>query len=285
MAGRNPMAGLGVPDAMRQSIAGQARFTEGADTGAPFHLFRTPKMKPLTFVLIHGAWHTGEDLADVAQALRREGHVVHTPTLLGNGAGDSRQVTLSQVIDHLAAWFRANAITDAILYSHSYGGMVATGTYDRLPEGTVRRLIYHCSFVPNDGESLIDLCPPAFQSFWHEARQPDGGVMLPYIVWREALMNDADEDLARRTHARMGAHPFNTVAEKIRLSRNPAAFPCGKSYIKSQWDWGQPPSLLGYYRFVERLGLYRHIEMGGGHEVCLTDPEGLARHIYLAGRD
>jgi hypothetical protein len=105
------------------------------------------------------------------------------------------------------------------------------------------------------------------------------------MVWREALMNDADEDLAKSTHASLVPHPFNTVHDKIKLSRNPEAFPCGKSYIKSQWDWGQPPSLLGYYRFVERLGLYRHVEMGGSHETCFTDPVGLAEHIIIAGRD
>lgn len=242
-------------------------------------------MKAYTFVLVHGAWHSGDALSDVAQALRRRGHIVYTPTLLGNGPQDRRDVTLSQVIEGLIAFYQEHNIQDAIMYAHSYGGMVATGAYDRLPEGRVRRLIYHCAFVPNDGESLIDLCPPAFQTFWHEARQPDGGVTLPYMIWREALMNDADEDLARRSYALMQPHPFGTVAEKIKLSRNPVDFGCGKSYIKSQWDWGQPPSLLGYYRFVERLGLYRHIEMAGGHEVCLTDPKGLAQHIFLAGRD
>lgn len=242
-------------------------------------------MKTYTFVLVHGAWHVGEDLNDVAVGLRRGGHTVYTPTLLGNRPTDNKSVNLTDVIDDLVGYFKDNAITDAVMYSHSYGGMVATGAYDKLPEGSVRRLIYHCSFVPNNGESLIDLCPPAFQSFWRDARQPDDSVSLPYIIWREALMNDADEDLAKRTHATKGSHPFNTVNERIQLTRNPVDFPCGKSYIKSQWDWGQPPSLLGYYRFVERLGLYRHIEMVGGHETCFTDPEGLAKAIYLAGRD
>lgn len=242
-------------------------------------------MESYTFVLVHGAWHTGEHLTDVANALRRRGHTVHTPTLLGNGAKDSRSVRLDDVIDNLVQFFKDKSISDAVMYSHSYGGMVATGAYDRLPAAKVRRLIYHCSFVPNNGESLQDLCPPNFQQAWRDWRQADDSVSLPYMAWREALMNDADAGLARRTHKSLSPHPYHTSADKIRLSRNPIDFPCGKSYIKSQWDWGQPPSLLGYYRFVERLGLYRHIEMAGGHETCFTDPEGLAHCIYLAGRD
>ena len=242
-------------------------------------------MRNYTFVLVHGAWHTGEHMQGVANALRAEGHTVHTPTLAGNGPDDDKSVNLSGVIDGLVKYFADNEITDAVMYSHSYGGMPATGAYDRLPEGSVRRLIYHCSYVPNDGESLMDLNPPAFNTLFDQLRQPDDGMTIPYMVWREALMNDASEELAKSTFALLGTHPYNAMAEKISLSRNPAEFPCGKSYIKSQWDWGQPPSLLGYYKFVEKLGLYRHIEMGGGHESCFTDPEGLARHIYLAGRD
>ena len=242
-------------------------------------------MKKYTFVLVHGAWHTGEHMQDVANALRRGGHTVHTPTLLGNGLHDNKSVNLTDVINHLVQFYADNSISDAVMYSHSYGGMPATGAYDRLPEGTVRRLIYHCSYVPNNGESLMDLNPPAFNVLFDELRQADDGMTISYMVWREALMNDADEDLAKRTYAALGTHPYHAMAEKITLSRNPAEFPCGKSYIKSQWDWGQPPSVLGYYKFVEKLGLYRHIEMGGGHELCFTDPEGLARHIYLAGRD
>lgn len=242
-------------------------------------------MKTYRFVLVHGAWHTGDHLDQVAEALREKGHEVHTPTLAGSGPGDDKSLGLEDAIDGLVSWFGENGVTDAILYSHSYGGMPATGACDRLPEGAVRRLIYHCSFVPLDGESMLDLCPPNFQQAWLDMRQDDDSCVLPFVVWREGLMNDADEDLARSTFDSLVPHPFNTVNDKIRLRRNPAEFPCGKSYIKSQWDWGQPPSLLGYYRFVERLGLYRHVEMGGGHESCFSDPAGLAEHIVIAGRD
>lgn len=242
-------------------------------------------MKTYTFVLVHGAWHTGEHMQGVANALREKGHTVHTPTLVGSATDDDKSATLEHAIDGLVQYYSDNKITDAIMYSHSYGGMVATGAYDRFPEGTVRRLIYHCAFVPNSGESLQDLCPVSFREAWKAMRKDDDSCALPYMVWRDALMNDADEDLAKSTFESLVPHPYYTSADKISLSRDPVEFTCGKSYIKSQWDWGQPPSLLGYYRFVERLGLYRHVEMVGGHETCFTDPIGLAEHIIIAGRD
>jgi hypothetical protein len=32
------------------------------------------------YVLVHGAWHTGEELEPVAQSIRVAGHKVFTPT-------------------------------------------------------------------------------------------------------------------------------------------------------------------------------------------------------------
>ena len=34
-----------------------------------------------TYVLVHGAWHTGHLLKQVADAIEAEGHKVYTPTL------------------------------------------------------------------------------------------------------------------------------------------------------------------------------------------------------------
>ena len=46
-----------------------------------------------TYVLVHGAWHTGEFMEPVAQHLRAKGHTVHCPTLAGNRPGDDRSTT------------------------------------------------------------------------------------------------------------------------------------------------------------------------------------------------
>ncbi len=46
-----------------------------------------------------------------------------------------------------------------MLIGHSYGGMVATGVADRVPE-RISQLIYLDAFVPRDGQSLLDLQGP-----------------------------------------------------------------------------------------------------------------------------
>ena len=47
-------------------------------------------------------------------------------------------------------------LRDIVLIGHSYGGMVATGVADRARD-KVRQLIYVDAFVPEDGQSLLDL--------------------------------------------------------------------------------------------------------------------------------
>src|SRR5690554_822854 len=103
-----------------------------------------------TYVLIHGAWHTGDHLEVVAQHLRARGHQVYTPTLAGNRPGDSKRTTLDQAITSVVQFFEEQEIADAILLGHSYGGMVITGAADRLAEGSIRRLVYWNAFVPRN---------------------------------------------------------------------------------------------------------------------------------------
>ena len=43
-----------------------------------------------TYVLVHGAWHTGELLEPVAQAIRAHRHTVDGPTLAGDRLWDDR---------------------------------------------------------------------------------------------------------------------------------------------------------------------------------------------------
>jgi len=239
-----------------------------------------------TYVLVHGAWHTGELLEDVAKYVRSEGHTVYTPTLAGNRPGDSKETGLDQAIDSLLDYFSENSIGDAVLLGHSYGGIVITGAADRLPEGAVRRLIYWSAFVPNDGESLEDLNPPGFNEMFRQIREPDGGIPMLYPVFRDALINDADEKTARYYHARLTTQPHKTMTDKVRLSKNPAEMTIGKSYLHCQEDMIYPASLGGWHpRFSERLGLFRFVSMPGSHEVCFTNPELLAQKIILAGRD
>src|SRR4029453_5174732 len=112
-----------------------------------------------THVLVHGAWHTGKELEPGAASIERVGHEVFTPTIKGNGVGDAKTIGLAEAIESIAAYVIERDLTNIVLAGHSYGGMVITGVADRLPD-RIRRLVYWNAFVPNSGESLVDMLPP-----------------------------------------------------------------------------------------------------------------------------
>jgi pimeloyl-ACP methyl ester carboxylesterase len=239
-----------------------------------------------TYVLVHGAWHTGELLEDVARPIRAQGHEVHCPTLAGNRPGDSRKLGLDDAVNSLLGYVDQHRLSDIVLLGHSYGGMVITQAADALG-GRIRRLVYWNAFVPNNGQCLNDLIPPHYVGLFDqiEKERGDGSVVLPFPIWREAFINDADLALAKRAYEALNPHPAKTFRDKVSLKADPASMPIAKSYVNCQQDIALPHSYPWHPRLSEKLGLFRLVELPGSHEVCFTNPGLLAQKIVEAGRD
>jgi pimeloyl-ACP methyl ester carboxylesterase len=239
-----------------------------------------------TYVLVHGAWHSGELMEPVAQHLRAQGHTVHCPTLAGNRPGDDRQSTgLPEAVQSLVDYLQVHDLTGVRLVGHSYGGMVISHAADQVGQ-RIARLVYWNAFVPLDGESLNDMVPPHYVAMFDQiAAANQGAVTLPYPIWRDAFINDADAQLAESSYAKLNPHPYKTFTDKARLSQPLAAMALGKSYINCLQDTAMPHSLPWHPRLSERLGLFRLVECMGSHELCFSDPERLAQAIEQAGRD
>jgi pimeloyl-ACP methyl ester carboxylesterase len=240
-----------------------------------------------TYVLVHGAWHTGAELEDTAKPIRAKGHQVHCPTLAGNRPGDSKKTGLEAAITSLTDYFDQHKISDAVLMGHSYGGMVISGAADRLAAGRIRRLVYWNAFVPSNGQCLNDMVPPHYVGLFDQiaTERGDGSVVMPFPIWREVFMCDADLDLATRAYEKLNPHPYATFTDKIALKAEMAASPIGKAYLNCQQDVSLPASLPWHPRLSEKLGLFRFVEMPGSHEVCFTNPALLGAKIMEAGRD
>ena len=79
---------------------------------------------PETFVLIHGAWHTGEAFETIANILRDAGHTVYCPTLRGNRPEDDRsKLGLEDAISSVVEFIEGSDLTDIRLVGHSYAGI------------------------------------------------------------------------------------------------------------------------------------------------------------------
>ena len=142
-----------------------------------------------TYVLVHGAWHTGELLEPVAQHLRKRGHTVYCPTLAGNRPGDDRSKTgLADAARSLTEFVTGHGLTDVRLMGHSYGGMVISQAYAALAD-RVKRLVYWNAFVPLNGQCLNDMIPPQYIGLFEQiAAASEGAISLPYPIWREAFI-------------------------------------------------------------------------------------------------
>ena len=239
-----------------------------------------------TYVLVHGAWHTGAELEPVAAIIRAAGHQVFTPTIKGNRPGDAKTTGLDEAIQSIVDYLAVNNLKDVILLGHSYGGMIITGVADRAAD-RIRRLVYWNAFVPNNSESLNDMVPPIYVGLFDAiaAERGDGSVVLPFPIWREAFINDADLETAQRTYDILNPHPLKTFSDKISLQTNPAEMTTAKSYINCTEDTALPHGYPWHPRLSEKLGLFRLIQVPGSHELCFSNPQALARAIMEAGRD
>jgi len=235
---------------------------------------------------VHGAWHTGRKLAPVAALIGAAGHRVFTPTIKGNGVGDAKTVGLAEAIESIVGYVIEHDLEGIVLVGHSYGGMVITGVADRLPD-RIRRLVYWNAFVPNSSESTVDMLPPQMAGLFDSmaAERRDGSIVLPFQLWREAFMNDADLETAERAYRVSNPHPLRTLTDKISLKLNPVEMTVAKSYVNCTEDASMPHDYPWHPRLSQKLGLFRLIQVPGSHEQCFSNPARLARALMDAGRD
>ena len=114
------------------------------------------------FVLVHGAWIGGFCWRPNAQALRKAGHEVYTPTMTGLGERIhlmNPSINLDTHITDIVNVIKYEELSDVVLVGHSYGGMVITGVADALPD-RITSLVYLDAFMPKNGQSLVSLVPP-----------------------------------------------------------------------------------------------------------------------------
>jgi pimeloyl-ACP methyl ester carboxylesterase len=117
----------------------------GASAAGHHH---TSPAKP-TVVLVHGAWADGSSWDGVVKVLQGDGYTVDVPPNPLRGlAADSAYLK-----DYLGT-----ISGPVVLVGHSYGGAVisdaATG------DSNVKALVYVDAFIPDEGETLMDLLTP-----------------------------------------------------------------------------------------------------------------------------
>lgn len=222
-------------------------------------------------VLVHGAFSGAWCWDPVVPGLRAAGHTVETFDLPGQGADTTPVVEVS--LDRYAQ--RTCEVLaggePAVLVGHSMGGMVVTQAAARTPEH-VRALIYVTAFLPQDGESLIELTryPEAagdmIQANLVLAGDPPVATM-PYEAAREAVYNCAtDEAAVADALSKRGPQPEAPMGQPFKLDpENAAAFRAlPRRYIRTLQDNCIKPAMQKL--MLERAGCDPVIEIDTDHQ-------------------
>jgi pimeloyl-ACP methyl ester carboxylesterase len=203
--------------------------------GAPLGAQHAPGPR-LTYVFVHGAWGGSWDWWVVDSLLTLRGHRVVRPSLTGLGERvhlASPSIGLATHIDDVVNAIQWEGLRDVILVGHSYGGMVVTGVADRIPE-RIRRVVYLDAFLPQSGETALDLVDSAGATFLRTSAR-DGFIIPVWVADDRAIPRDVP-------------HPLRTFTDTLRLG-NPASRRIPGIYILTV-EPGKTPD--PFQRFADR---------------------------------
>ena len=234
---------------------------------------------PLTFVLVHGAWHGGWCWRLVADLLRDDGHLVFTPTLTGFGERvhlTRPDLTLEDFATDLVNVIKAEELSEIILVGHSFGGNAVSVVADRVPE-LLKHLVYLDTLLLKNGESMFSQLDPAVVGQRIEsAEKTSGGLTIPPPSPEFfGVVDPADAEWLRR---RMTSLPLNCYQVPIRLE-HPLGNGLGKTYIACTNPVYQPA--LQTHEWVKRQSDWQYLELATGHYAVVISPKQLAAILVV----
>jgi pimeloyl-ACP methyl ester carboxylesterase len=223
-----------------------------------------------TFLVAHGAWSAGWAWTKMHPLMQASGHRLIAPTYTGLGEREhlaTPEVNLETHIQDLLGVIKFEELDDIVLLAHSYGGMVATGVADRVPE-RIRKLIYLDAFVPQDGQSLFDLSDEAtLARFRKGLTEGDGWRVPPMPI--PADTSPEDKLWVERFRMPQPLHCFDTP---LKLAQGDTKIP--RSYIYALKAAPGDP----FRQFAERAKKenWDYREIDASHSAQITAPQALA---------
>jgi pimeloyl-ACP methyl ester carboxylesterase len=233
-----------------------------------------------TFVLVHGTGHGGWCWQRVAPLLRAAHADVHAPTLTGVSDRCHLQkcgVDLSTHITDVTNLLFYEDLHDVVLVGHSYGGMVITGVAAKAAE-RLGQLVYLDAYVPDEGESEVDLWPADMRAAIESDAQASDGLRAPPSP---ELLGINDAELAEWVRERITPHPVATYLEPPPpATAESSALP--RTYISCT----QGPLVPVFGRFADkaRATNWSVRELATGHEAMLTAPDAVAELLLDIAR-
>lgn len=208
-----------------------------------------------TYLIVHGAWGGAWQFQSVANELQQNGAKVHRVNLTGLGERyhlSHSDINLSVHITDVVNTILFERLDAVVLVGHSYGGMVITGVADRLPE-RITKLVYLDAFVPENGESVVDLLSPSAGLRLLE-NQKDGFVEPDWVNDTTGFPRDV-------------RHPLATFEERIVLENQEQRFDISSTYIltfETTMGGKEADAFFPFYQRAENYG-WKTLLMNADH--------------------
>jgi pimeloyl-ACP methyl ester carboxylesterase len=222
--------------------------------------------KPVSIVLVHGAFVDGSGWKPVHDALSDRGYevlIVQNPTVTLEGDAEATR----QVI--------ARAKHPVVLVGHSYGGAVISQAGD---DPKVQSLVYIAAFAPDVGESVFDLASKPHPGEEAAPLLPpaDGFLLVDRAKFPTSFAADVDASTTRFMNA--SQVPWGLGAVQFKLTK--AAWKTKPvHYMLTLEDHMVPPS---GQRLMATRAKARIVEIKSSHAAMLSHPQDVADFIESA---
>ena len=230
------------------------------------------------FVLVHGAWHDGSAWNGVRERLEATGHTVVAPSMPGR-ADDGREaseVTLADYVDTVTAAvteLRNAAGEPVILVAHSSGAFVVQEAAPKVADA-LERIVFHQPIALGDGQAQTDVIPAEIATGLRTAAEANGSAVPP----DEGFVRGAL--IAGNTPVEQDRVLALLVPEPIALFDTPidakpfAALDVPVASVRATADTSLPAG--SYEAMAEALGATRTVDIEGGHEALVVQPDAFA---------
>jgi pimeloyl-ACP methyl ester carboxylesterase len=226
------------------------------------------------FILVHGSNGGSWVWQKLAPLLRAAGHEVYAPTLTGLADRShllSCGVDLTTHITDVVNLLFYEDLSDAILVGNSYAGMVITGVAAKAPE-RLKLLVYLDAYVPEDGQSEVDLWPPERRAFAAAVEADAKGLAQPPPL---ALFGVTDPALVDWMSARATPQPVSTYTEPVPPG-NAKSDALPRVFIHCTDKPPTTPDIFEPFAAKARAKGWKVYEISAGHLAMLTAPRELA---------
>lgn len=226
-----------------------------------------------TYVLVPGGGHGAWCYEPVKMLLEKEGQTVYTVSLPGVGERADELTADTDLEDHINAvvnFIIKHNLQEVILVGHSYGGMVITGTADKVPE-RIKNIVYLDAVHPGDGQSLLDAQP--LVEYVPAVSQPRviNGVEVNLYPDDDTItflgLTEPVDIVYANEH--LTPHPWKTFTDVLHLENPDIVEQIGKTdiYTKTTLDG------LLQTGTVTQEDAARAMVIDTGHDLMITEPE------------